>query len=170
LQTIFLKRRIKTHAYLECVDRVLDEFDQIRVEVTRTRQEFLKELDCKRGLAALYELLKLARVPVHLEERLVGDGYLMLDALVDLVESGLGVEVSLVLFVEHDHPGAAVGPLLVEVDPGGEDAPVEVDVVGAEETTGEADDVDQATQVARVYVEEVVGLDQLVGQIVGRHL
>jgi len=66
----------------------------------------------------------------------------MLDALVDLVESSLGVEVSLVFFVEHDHPRAAVGPLLVEVDPGGEDAPVEVDVVGAEETTGETDDVD----------------------------
>jgi len=67
-----------------------------------------------------------------------------------------------VLLVEHDKPAAAVGPLLIQVDPAGKESPVEVDVVGAKEATRQRNYIDQTTQVARIYVKKIVTLDQLI--------
>lgn len=102
---------------VHCFGRVLDQLDEVRVQVAG---EDLFEL------TVLHKLLEFARVAVQLQERLIGDGNLAFDFDVNIVERRLWSELALALVVVHDNPGASVRPLLDQIDPRCQNAPVEV--------------------------------------------
>ena len=78
--------------------------------------------------------------------------------------------IMFVIFVMNDDPRDSIGPLFDQIGPTSESFPTEENLICTQQSTGHCNDIDQTLKNARIDVEKVIRLQQLMSQFRRRHL